>query len=188
MTSCMKNLGADPDCHLHSKRLSTQPIDPAGLSPGEFVDMVGPCVVREQATTILIDSLNGLLHAMPGEQFLTLHLHELRSFLNLQGVSSFLAMARHGLLGKDMFSRVDVSYLAASVRQLRYFEAEGEVKQAISVVKKRSGGHERSIRELSMDMDKKSRVGRPLLNFRGVLTGVPELLLPATHNRDVPQS
>jgi circadian clock protein KaiC len=189
MTSCTKNSGADPDRHLHSRRLSIQPIDPAELSPGKFVDMAGPCVVQEQATTIVIDSLNGLLHAMPGEEFLTLDLHELLTFLNSQGVSSFRVMVQHGLLGKDMFSPVDVSCLADSVLPLRYFEAQGEVKQAMSVVKKPGGGHERSVRELSIIMDKKIRVGRrPLDNFRGVLTEVPELLLPATHNRHVPQS
>src|SRR5581483_3352975 len=105
----------------------------------------------ENATIIVIDSLNGLLNAMPGEQALTMHLHELLTFLNQQGVSSFLVMAQHGLLGKDMISPVDVSYLADSVLLLRYFEAEGQVKQAISVVKKRSGGHEHSIRELKLD-------------------------------------
>ena len=111
---------------------------------------------------------------MPGEQALTMHLHELLTFLNQQGVASFLVMAQHGLLGKDMISPVDVSYLADSVLLLRYFEAEGQVKQAISVVKKRSGGHEHSIRELKLDGG--IQMGKPLLNFRGVLTGVPEFL------------
>jgi circadian clock protein KaiC len=170
----MKGLKMDAETHLASGILSVQQIDPAELSPGEFVSLVRQSVTRENATTIVIDSLNGLLNAMPGEQALTMHLHELLTFLNQQGVSSFLVMAQHGLLGKDMISPVDVSYLADSVLLLRYFEAEGQVKQAISVVKKRTGGHERSIRELKLD--KGIQVGKPLLNFRGVLTGVPEFL------------
>ncbi|MCU1298094.1 MAG: putative circadian clock protein KaiC [Acidobacteriaceae bacterium] len=170
----MKGLNLDAEIHLASGVLSVQQIDPAELSPGEFVSLIRQSVTKENATTIVIDSLNGLLNAMPGEQTLTMHLHELLTFLSQQGVSSFLVMAQHGLLGKDMISPVDVSYLADSVLLLRYFEAEGQVKQAISVVKKRTGGHERSIRELKLD--KGIHVGKPLLNFRGVLTGVPEFL------------
>ncbi len=170
----MKGLNLGGEKHIKSGLLSLQQIDPAELSPGEFVSLVRQSVTKEGATTIVIDSLNGLLNAMPGEQFLTMHLHELLTFLNQQGVSSFIVMAQHGLLGKDMISPVDVSYLADSVLLLRYFEAEGQVKQAISVVKKRSGGHERSIRELILDRG--IHVGKPLLNFRGVLTGVPEFL------------
>jgi circadian clock protein KaiC len=174
ITIRMKNLGTDPDECISSGTLSIQQIDTAELSPGEFVSLVRQAVTRGEATTIVIDSLNGLLSAMPGEQFLTMHLHELLSFLKQQGVASFLVMAQHGFLGKDMVSPVDVSYLADSVLLLRYFESNGQVKQAISVVKKRSGGHERTIRELTMDTA--IRVGKPLLNFRGVLTGVPELV------------
>lgn len=170
----MKGLNLGGEKHMESGLLSVQQIDPAELSPGEFVSLVRRSVITEGATTIVIDSLNGLLNSMPGEQFLTMHLHELFTFLNQQGVSSFMVMAQHGLLGKDMVSPVDVSYLADSVLLLRYFEAEGQVKQAISVVKKRSGGHERSIRELILDRG--IHVGKPLLNFRGVLTGVPEFL------------
>jgi circadian clock protein KaiC len=170
----MKGLNLGGEKHIKSGLLSVQQIDPAELSPGEFVNLVRQSVTKEGATTIVIDSLNGLLNAMPGEQSLTMHLHELLTFLNQQGVSSFIVMAQHGLLGKDMISPVDVSYLADSVLLLRYFEAEGQVKQAISVVKKRSGGHERSIRELILDRG--IHVGKPLLNFRGVLTGVPEFL------------
>jgi circadian clock protein KaiC len=170
----MKGLNLGGEKQMESGLLSVQQIDPAELSPGEFVSLVRRSVITEGATTIVIDSLNGLLNAMPGEQSLTMHLHELFTFLNQQGVSSFMVMAQHGLLGKDMVSPVDVSYLADSVLLLRYFEAEGQVKQAISVVKKRSGGHERSIRELILDRG--IHVGKPLLNFRGVLTGVPEFL------------
>lgn len=173
-------MGIDVKSVLQSAKLSIQQIDPAELSPGEFVSVVRDSVLKEHATTIVIDSLNGLLNAMPGEQFMTMQLHELLVFLNQQGAATFLIMAQHGLLGRDMISPVDVSYLADSVLLLRYFEAHGEVKQAVSVVKKRSGGHERTIRELTMGDG--VRIGSPLLSFRGVLTGIPEILMESPGN------
>jgi circadian clock protein KaiC len=176
----MQGLGIDVKSALQSGKLSIQQIDPAELSPGEFVSVVRDSVLKEYATTVVIDSLNGLLNAMPGERFMTMQLHELLVFLNQQGTATFLVMAQHGLLGKDMISPVDVSYLADSVLLLRYFEAQGEVKQAISVVKKRSGGHERTIRELTMD--RVLRIGSPLLSFRGVLTGIPEIAMDSPDN------
>ena len=121
---------------------------------------------------IIVDSLNGFLNAMPGEQFLAIQLHELLTYLNQLGMATFMVLAQHGLIGREMESVVDVSYLADSVLLLRYFEADGEVKQAMSVLKKRSGGHERSIRELKLHHGIK--VGKPLLEFRGVLSGIPE--------------
>jgi len=121
----------------------------------------------------VIDSLNGLMNAMSEEQGMTVQLHELLAYLNQVGVASFLVLAQYGLLGSSMTSPADVSYLADNVLLLRYFEAGGEVRQAISVVKRRSGPHERSIREMRMSTGKLV-IGEPLKNFVGVLTGTPE--------------
>jgi circadian clock protein KaiC len=120
----------------------------------------------------VIDSLNGYLNAMPEERFLTSQLHELLMFLSEKGVASLLISAHHGIIGSQMQSPIDASYLADAVILLRYFEAKGEVRQAISVVKKRGGVHERTIREFAMT-DSRIQVGDPLRNFSGVLTGVP---------------
>jgi len=122
---------------------------------------------------VVIDSLNGLMNAMSEEQGMTVQLHELLAYLNQVGVASFLVLAQYGLLGSSMTSPADVSYLADNVLLLRYFEAGGEVRQAISVVKRRSGPHERSIREMRMSTGKLV-IGEPLKNFVGVLTGTPE--------------
>jgi circadian clock protein KaiC len=126
------------------------------------------------------------LNAMPGEKFLAIQLHELLTYLNQLGMATFMVLAQHGLIGREMESVVDVSYLADSVLLLRYFESDGAVKQAISVVKNRSGDHERSIRELRIKSG--VVVGEPLLGFRGVLSGIPEREKPqkpkATKNRN----
>jgi len=123
---------------------------------------------------VVIDSLNGYLNAMPGERHLLIQLHELLMFLGQRGVATILISAHHGLIGSNMSAPVDVSYLADSVVLMRYFEAEGEVRQAISIVKKRGGAHERTIREFKMTGGS-IQVGEPLMNFRGILTGVPLL-------------
>ena len=120
---------------------------------------------------MVIDSMNGFLNAMPHEQFLAMQLHELLAYLNQQGVTTLLTLAQHGFVG-TMVSSIDISYLADTVLLFRYFEREGQIRQAISVVKKRSGRHERTIRELQLGPDT-IRVGRPLSEFQGVLTGVP---------------
>jgi circadian clock protein KaiC len=129
---------------------------------------------NDGASVIVIDSLNGYLNAMPSEQFLTLHLHELLSYLGQRGVTTVLVMTQHGIVANDAISPVDASYLADTVMLLRYFEAAGEVRQAISVIKKRTGRHERTIRELRFD--KGLVVGEPLRNFQGVLSGTPEFV------------
>jgi circadian clock protein KaiC len=121
---------------------------------------------------VVIDSLNGYMNAMPEEQFLTAQLHELLTYLGQQGVTTFLVVAQHGLLGSTMQSPVDTSYLADSVVLLRYFEYAGMVKKAISVVKKRSGPHEETIREIWFDRQG-IHLSEPLRRFRGILTGVP---------------
>jgi circadian clock protein KaiC len=121
---------------------------------------------------VVIDSLNGYLNAMPGERFLTIQLHELLTFLGQAGVATILIGAHQGLVGSPMITPVDASYLADAVILMRYFEAKGEVRQAISVVKKRGGAHERTIREFKLHAGGIA-VGEPLREFRGILTGVP---------------
>ena len=152
-------------------RLHLQQIDPAELLPGEFVDLVRHAVNEKAARVVVIDSLNGYLNAMPNETFLAAQLHELLMYLNHRGVATLLVAAQHGLLG-PMQAPVDVSYLADTVLLLRYFEAAGEVRQALSVVKKRTGDHERTIREFGVGSHG-VRVGAVLREFEGVLTGVP---------------
>ena len=168
----MAGLGMDLHKHLDNGRLTIQQVDPAELSPGEFTHAVRHAVEARQSAVVVIDSLNGYMNAMPGERFLIVQLHELLSFLGQAGAATILVSAHHGLIGSQMVSPVDASYLADAVILMRYFETQGEVRQAISVVKKRGGAHERSIREFRMD-DGRIKVGPPLREFRGVLTGVP---------------
>lgn len=170
-------LGMNLSSHIASGQMRVEHMDPAEVSPGEFVDMVRRSVEEDGARAVLIDSLNGFLQAMPGEQFLALHLHELLTYLNNRGVLTLLVLAQMGLVGSAMQTPIDVSYLADNVLVLRYFEARGEVRQAISMMKKRSGGHERSIRELRLGPDT-IRVGAPLSNFQGILSGSPTSLAP----------
>ncbi len=168
-------LGIDMREGVKSGRIRIQQIDPAELSPGEFAHRVQQVVERDGARVVVIDSLNGYLQAMPDERFLTAQMHELLTYLNQQGVVTMLVMAQHGFLGAQMASPVDVSYLADTVMLLRYFEAGGAVRRAISVVKKRTGYHEDTIRELRLS-SKGIQVGEPLTDFHGVLTGVPVYL------------
>ena len=159
--------------HLEAKKIHLQQIDPAELSPGDFIHRIRGGVESQKWGIVVIDSLNGLLNAMAGEQALIVQLHELVAYLNQMGVATFLIMAQYGILGSGVGSPVDVSYLADNVLLLRYFEAHGQVRQAISVVKKRSGAHERVIRELMFSKGE-MRIGKPLDQFQGVLTGTPE--------------
>jgi len=168
-----RGLGMDIDDYLDKGLIHLEQIDPAELSPGEFVHRIRRGVEEKRWRVVVIDSLNGLLNSMSEEQALTVQLHELLSYLNQMGVASFMVLAQYGLLGVAMTSPTDVSYLADNVLLLRYFEAGGEVRQAISVVKRRSGPHERSIRELRMSTGQLT-IGDPLRNFVGVLTGTPE--------------
>jgi circadian clock protein KaiC len=149
-----------------------QQIDPTELSPGEFACLVRQAVEIDHARVVVIDSLNGYLHAMPDEQFLTAQLHELLTYLGRQGVTTLMVVAQHGMMGTNMQTPVDTSYLADSVVLLRYFEYAGKVKKAISVIKKRSGPHEESIRELRLDATG-IHLSEPLAQFRGILTGIP---------------
>ena len=169
-------LGIDLDKLIESGNLIMQQVDAAELSPGEFTANVRECVQQHGIRTVVIDSLNGYQAAMPEEHYLLLHMHELLQFLNRQGATTFLTVAQHGLVG-DMKAPVDVTYLADTVLLLRYFEAAGEVRRAISVIKKRAGQHEKTIREYSIS-DSGLNVGPPLTEFQGVLRGVPNFVGP----------
>lgn len=166
-----KGLGMDVQEHLTSGALEIEQIDPAELSPGEFVTRMRRLVDEQNLRMVIIDSLNGFLNAMPHEQFLAMQLHELLAYLGQQGIATILTMAQHGFMGVTN-SPIDVSYLADTVLLFRYFERAGAIRQALSVVKKRSGPHERTIRELIFG-EGAIRVGLPLKEFEGVITGNP---------------
>ncbi len=181
MTRRMDGLGMPIEAPIAAGLLTVQPVDPAELSPGEFVHAVRRVVEPDGgapgARVVIIDSLNGYLNAMPEERFLTIQLHELLTYLGHQGVVTFLIVAQHGILGAAMQTSLDMSHLADSVVLFRYFESRGEVRQAISVVKKRSGAHERTIREYAMG-PRGIRIGEPLREFHGILTGTPMASAP----------
>ena len=147
-------------------------VDPAEMSPGEFAFAIKSAVESDDIGIVQIDSLNGFLHAMGDERFLNLQLHELVTYLNQQGIVTIMMLAPHGMLGQ-MRTPLDVTYLADTVIALRYYEASGSVHKAVSVIKKRTGKHERTIREVSIDRGKIS-VGPPLTRFRGIFTGTPQ--------------
>ncbi len=164
-------MGIDLEAYRKGGLLIIDQIDAAELSPGEFSHRVRSYVVDHSASMVVIDSLNGYQAAMPDEHALLLHMHELLQYLNRRGVSTFLTIAQHGLVG-DMKSPVDVTYLADTVVLMRYFEAEGRVRRAVSVIKKRSGPHEDTIREFQVTA-RGIQVGPALRDFQGVLRGVP---------------
>jgi circadian clock protein KaiC len=171
LLSRSKGLGLDLASMCDAGALHLEQLDAAELSPGEFAHHVRDMVSLGQVKTVVIDSLNGYQASMPQENALILHIHELLQYLNRQGASTFLTVAQHGLVG-DMRSPVDFTYLADTVVLLRYFEALGEVRRAISVIKKRSGGHEATIREFVVGAGGLI-VGEPISEFQGVLRGVP---------------
>ena len=171
------SMGMDIERWIEAGRVHLRQVDPGEMSPGELVHLIRQAVEGDQASVVVIDSLNGYLNAMPDDRFLIVQLHELLTYLGQAGVATLLVGAHHGMIGTNMQAPVDASYLADAIVMLRYFEAEGEVRQAISVMKKRGGAHERSIRAFTMD-DTGLHVGEPLRNFRGVLTGVPIPLEP----------
>lgn len=170
----MKKIGIDLQALSDAGRLFIEQVDAAELSPGEFATRVKDIVEREGVKVVAIDSLNGYQSSMPQENSLILHIHELLQYLNRQGCSSYLTVAQHGLVG-DMKSPVDVTYLADTVILLRYFEAAGKVRRAISVIKKRTGMHEDTIREFTIGPSGLG-IGEPLIGFQGVLRGIPTLL------------
>jgi circadian clock protein KaiC len=167
-------IGLDFDAPMKSGLLRVQQVDPAEIAPGELANQITHAVDKQGVRMVVLDSLNGYVNAMPQEDFLHLHLHELLSYLNQKGVVTIMILAQHGLVGA-MGSPVDVSYLADTVLLMRFFEAHGAMKKAVSVIKKRSGAHEDTIRELIMSA-KGIVVGNPLVHFQGVMTGVPRLL------------
>ena len=173
-----RGIGLPIDERIADGSIAVRSIDPAELSPGEFISAIRQAVEIDGARVVIIDSLNGYLNAMPEERFVLVQLHELLAYLGQLGVLTLLISAQQGLIGQ-MHSTLDVSYLADNVILMRYFEAEGAVKQAISVLKKRTGVHERTIRELSISNDGVT-ISEPLRHFRGVLTGVPvDRLVPS---------
>jgi circadian clock protein KaiC len=156
---------------VRAGKIEIHQVDPGQLSPGQFVHLVKESVVTQHASLVAIDSLNGYLQAMPDVKFLSIQLHDLLSFLGGHGVVTLLTVAQAGIVGQ-MHTPADLTYLADTVVLFRYFEHEGRIRKAISIVKKRAGRHEETIRELRMDADG-IRVGPPLREFQGVLTGVP---------------
>ena len=158
----------------HPGTVSLQQINPAEMAPGEFVHAVREAVEKDDVKMVVIDSLNGYLNAMPGEQFLSLQMHELLGYLANRGVVTILILAQAGVLGNAMATPVDISYLADAVVLLRYFEATGRLHRAISVLKRRGGGHETAIRELELSSTG-LKVGERLAQFHGILTGAPQI-------------
>jgi circadian clock protein KaiC len=168
-----EGLGSPLPQQVKAGLVKVQQIDPAELSPGEFVHAVRQAVERDGARMILIDSLNGYLHAMPQEEYLPAQLHELLAYLRQRGVVTIMIVAQQGMLGHG--APIDISYLADNVILTRFFEAEGRLRKAISVLKRRTGKHEDTIREISLGSSGVA-VSEPLVKFRGVITGVPEIV------------
>ncbi|SED15976.1 ATPase domain-containing protein [Bradyrhizobium erythrophlei] len=171
MIARAKTLGLPLEEALKKGLINIQQIDPAEMAPGEFADAVRSSVENDNAQVVIIDSLNGYLNAMPDERFLILQMHELLSYLSQRGVLTILVLAQHGLVG-PMDTPLDISYLADGVLMLRYFEYDGSVRRALSVVKKRSGNHEHTIREFRLS-HQGITVGPPLKGFSGIFTGTP---------------
>jgi circadian clock protein KaiC len=168
-----QEIGLDFEGAMRSGMLEIRQVDPAEVAPGELADEIHQSVTKGTRMVVL-DSLNGYVNAMPQEEFLHLHLHELLTFLNQHGVVTIMVLAQHGLVG-PMGAPVDVSYLADTVLLTRFFEARGAMKKAVSIIKKRSGAHEDTIRELTMSPAGVA-IGPPLVHFEGVMTGVPRFL------------
>jgi len=172
LLSRTKAMGIHLEAMRESGKLTIVQVDAAEISPGEFAHKVRTAVEKDKVKTVVIDSLNGYQNSMPQEQFLILHMHELLQYLNRVGAATFLTVAQHGMVG-EMKSPVDVTYLADTVILLRYFEAFGQVRRAISMLKKRTGSHENTIREFTIGRNG-IMVGPVLQEFQGVLRGVPE--------------
>jgi circadian clock protein KaiC len=166
-------LGMDMDEARESGQLKMTQVEPTELSPGEFASQVVKAVENDKCSLVIIDSINGYMQSMPEERLLAIQIHELLSFLSNNGVTCIMTLVQHGIFGNPVDEAVEVSYLADTVILMRYFEVSGTVRQAISVVKKRSGNHERTIRECKVQKGGLF-VGEPLRDFQGVLTGVPQ--------------
>jgi circadian clock protein KaiC len=170
-----RGLGQDLSPHLDAGTILLRRVDSAELTPGEFAGAVRVAVEQEGVSLVAIDSLNGYLHAMSEEKLLLVHLHELLTYLGQRGVTTLMLMAQHGIVGQQMAAPVDTTYLADTVLLFRFFEATGEVRRAIAMTKRRTGAHERTIRELRLS-SAGLEVGEPLSGFQGVLTGELTLL------------
>jgi circadian clock protein KaiC len=171
MLARARGLGLGLDRYLKNGAITVQQVDPAELSPGEFADRIRRRVDLG-CRLIVIDSINGYLNAMPGERYLNNQLHELTSYLNQKGALTILVLAQHGLINA-VESPADLSYLSDAVIYLRFFEAAGVVKQSVAVIKKRTGPHEKTIREIRLEPGRGIRVGEPLADFHGILSGSP---------------
>ena len=169
-----QHIGLDFESHLRSGMLRIEQVDAAEIAPGELANRILDAVDNQGVRMVVLDSLNGYVNAMPQEDFLHLHLHELLSYLNQRGVVTIMVLAQHGLVG-PMGVPVDISYLADAVMLMRFFEARGAMKKAVSVIKKRTGFHEDTIRELTLS-PRGVLIGQPLAQFEGVMTGVPRVL------------
>jgi circadian clock protein KaiC len=169
-----EKLGIGIGRHIDSGRIRLRQVDGAEFSPGEFAHMAKDAVDEDGVRLVVIDSLSGYLGAMPEERFLSTHVHELLTFLSYRNVVTILTLAQHGVVGERVQSPVDISYLADTVMLLRYFEAFGAIRRALSVVKKRSGPHEVLIREMKIAPPAGVTIGEPLNQFQGVLSGRPE--------------
>ena len=167
-----RGLGMDVERHIEAGTITARQVDPSEVSPGEFAHRVLHLVEEKNLRMVVLDSISGYINAMPGERLLTIHLHELFSYLSRRGVSVIVTLALEGPFGHVAREGTEISYLADAIIMLRYFEAAGQVRNAISMLKKRGGSHEKTIREYRIDTGGLS-VGEPLTNFRGVLTGVP---------------
>jgi circadian clock protein KaiC len=180
-------LGMPIQEYLNSGLIQLQQVNPTQLSPGEFMYRVQQTVARDRTKLVIIDSLNGYLNAMPGERFLLIQLHELLTFLAERAVTTLLVLAQQGIVGQPTQVPVDISYLADTVLLLRTYELAGELQRAISVVKKRTGVHDRMIRQLGMT-SAGITIGEPLRQLQGVLSGIPALvgptILTAGHESD----
>ncbi len=174
-----KGLGFDLQRYVDDSLVEIVNLVPREITPSEFACLVRNCVIPDKqgrcVTIVSIDSINGYLNSMPHEKYLIIQMHELLQFRGKRGILTLVVVAQHGMLGQAMGTPVDASYLADSVVLFRYFEAVGEIRQAISVVKKRTGRHERTIREFKLS-DCSVEIGPPLTRFRGVLTGVPDFI------------
>ena len=174
-------------------RLCAQQIEPTELSPGEFASRVFDAVEKDGARLIVIDSINGYMQSMPEERLLPIQIHELLSYLASKGVTCIMTLVQRGIFGSPVDEQAEISYLADTVLLMRYFEVRGSVRQAISVVKKRGGDHERTIREMRIQ-EGGLHIGKPLTEFQGVLTGVPNFtgesadLMPPAPLKSSPRS
>jgi circadian clock protein KaiC len=173
LLSRSRAMGLELQAHADGGLLDIVQVDPAEMSPGEFAARLRALVEEQGVRVIVIDSINGYMLAMPQEQQLVLQMHELLAYLNQRGVATFAINSQHGLVGTMATGSLNVSYLSDAVILLRYFEAGGRIRKAISVIKNRGGGHEDTVRELRVDVQG-LRVGAPLVDFRGVMTGTPE--------------